>query len=225
MRIASLTSPNLSPGLPACANASPGWRSNAKRWRMRPLCRGNCSSLLAVWRTLPPNSTTVWRPPTGRANGTSSGRWSSGWKWPGMTSMLCFVSIRTLAMRTPKKKVCNFVGGVVSPLLANIYLDAMDKSMESKSLKLSESQRSRRREQGKGNFLYVRYADDFVVLCNGTKAAAQDMKEALKTLLAHMGLTLSEEKTKLTHIPPHSPYKKSKSFISGGRELWVGYPL
>jgi len=88
----------------------------------------------------------------------------------------------------------------VSPLLANIYLDAMDKYMESKYLKLSESQRSRRREQGKGNFLYVRYADDFVVLCNGTKAEAQDMKEALKTLLEHMGLTLSEEKTKLTHI-------------------------
>jgi len=41
---------------------------------------------------------------------------------------------------------------------------------------------------------------DFVVLCNGTKAEAQDMKEALKTLLEHMGLTLSEEKTKLTHI-------------------------
>src|SRR5437879_8200980 len=100
----------------------------------------------------------------------------------------------------PKKKVCNFVGGVVSPLLANIYLDAMDKYMESKSLKLSESQRRRRREQGKGNFLYVRYADDFVVLCNGTKAEAQAMKEGLKTLLEHMGLTLSEEKTKLTHI-------------------------
>jgi len=91
-------------------------------------------------------------------------------------------------------------GGIVSPLLANIYLDALDKYMESKSLKLSDSQRSRRREQGKSNCLYVRYADDWVVLCNGTKAAAQDMKEALKTLLTHMGLTLSEEKTKLTHI-------------------------
>src|SRR6266571_1665618 len=44
-------------------------------------------------------------------------------------------------------------GGIVSPLLANIYLDALDKYMESKSLKLSESQRRRRREQGKGNFL------------------------------------------------------------------------
>ena len=90
-------------------------------------------------------------------------------------------------------------GGIVSPLLANIYLHELDTYMESKYLKLSTSQRRRRREQGKGNFLYVRYADDFVVLCNGTKAEAPDMKKALTTLLEHMGLTLSEEKTKLTH--------------------------
>jgi hypothetical protein len=104
------------------------------------------------------------------------------------------------ARRELYQHVGHFVGSVVSPLLANIYLDAMDKYMESKYLKLSESQRRRRREQGKGNCLYVRYADDWVVLCNGTKAEAQDMKEELKTLLKHMGLTLSEEKTKLTHI-------------------------
>ncbi len=57
-----------------------------------------------------------------------------------------------------------------------------------------------RRRKGKGNFLYGRYADDFVVLCNGTKAEAQAMKEELGRVLSTMGLTLSEEKTKLTHI-------------------------
>ena len=61
-------------------------------------------------------------------------------------------------------------------------------------------QRDKRRKQGKGNFLYSRYADDFVVLCNGTKAEALGMKKALKDVLDHMGLTLSEEKTKVTHI-------------------------
>jgi hypothetical protein len=105
-----------------------------------------------------------------------------------------------LAMRTPKKKVCNFVGGVLSPLLANIYLDAMDKSMASKSLQLSASQRRRRREQGKGHGLSVRYADAWVVLWHGTKAEAQDLQEARHTLLEHLGLTLSEEKTQLTHL-------------------------
>ena len=41
---------------------------------------------------------------------------------------------------------------------------------------------------------------DFVVLCNGTKADAQNMKEELGGFLANMGLLLSEEKTKITHI-------------------------
>ena len=44
------------------------------------------------------------------------------------------------------------------------------------------------------------FALDWVVLCNGTKAEALAIKEKLKELLSTMGLTLSEEKTKITHI-------------------------
>jgi RNA-directed DNA polymerase len=91
-------------------------------------------------------------------------------------------------------------GGIISPLLANIYLHTLDRYMESNYLNLPERERRKRREKGKANFLYVRYADDFVVLCNGTKAQALAMKEELKTVLDHMGLELSEEKTKVTHI-------------------------
>jgi len=91
-------------------------------------------------------------------------------------------------------------GGIVSPLLANIYLHALDKYMESNYLSLTGIQRKRKRRKGQGNFLYVRYADDFVVLCNGTKAEAHAMKEELGALLGTMGLQLSEEKTKVTHI-------------------------
>jgi len=39
-----------------------------------------------------------------------------------------------------------------------------------------------------------------VVLCNGTKAEAQAIKQELGECLSTMGLTLSEEKTKVTHI-------------------------
>ena len=91
-------------------------------------------------------------------------------------------------------------GGIVSPLLANIYLHELDRYMESNYLSLSPKRRVIRRRQGKSNFLYVRYADDFVVLCNGTKAQALEMKEELKKVLEQMGLKLSEEKTKVTHI-------------------------
>ncbi len=87
-------------------------------------------------------------------------------------------------------------GGIVSPLLANIYLHTLDKYMESKYLSLSEWERQKRRRQRKANYLYVRYADDFVVLCNGTKAEALAIKEELKELLSTMGLTLSEEKAR-----------------------------
>src|SRR5215472_17822923 len=72
--------------------------------------------------------------------------------------------------------------------------------MESNYLNLGNYARERRRKQGKSNYLYVRYADDFVVFCNGSKAEALAMKEELKGVLSHMGLTLSEEKTKVTHI-------------------------
>jgi len=91
-------------------------------------------------------------------------------------------------------------GGIVSPLLANIYLDQLDKYMESNYLNLSHYERHRRRKQRKANFLYVRYADDFVILCNGTKEQAQEIKEEIGELLKNIGLTLSEEKTKITHI-------------------------
>jgi RNA-directed DNA polymerase len=91
-------------------------------------------------------------------------------------------------------------GGIVSPLLANIYLHQLDKYMESTYLHFTSIQRVRRRKRGHGNALYVRYADDFVVLCNGTKAEAHAIKEELGGFLRTMGLTLSEDKTKVTHI-------------------------
>src|SRR2546421_3517453 len=79
-------------------------------------------------------------------------------------------------------------GGIFSPLLANIYLHELDRYMESNYLNLSAGIKYRRRQKGLSNFLYVRYADDFVALCNGTKAQALAMKEELKNVLDHLGL-------------------------------------
>jgi len=91
-------------------------------------------------------------------------------------------------------------GGIVSPLLANIYLHTLDRYMESTYLNFTKYQREKRRREGKGNVLYVRFADDWVVLCNGTKAETHAIKQELGEFLSTMGLTLSEEKTKVTHI-------------------------
>jgi hypothetical protein len=66
-------------------------------------------------------------------------------------------------------------GGIVSPLLANIYLHKLDKYMEENYLNLSHTERKRRRRNGLSNFLYTRYADDWIVLCDGTKEQATHM--------------------------------------------------
>jgi group II intron reverse transcriptase/maturase len=71
-------------------------------------------------------------------------------------------------------------GGIVSPLLANIYLHELDRYMESNYLNLSHHHKEKRRKQGKSNFLYVRYADDFILLCNGSKEEAMAMKRNLR---------------------------------------------
>ena len=88
----------------------------------------------------------------------------------------------------------------MSPLLANIYLHELDTYMESTYLNLTKVQREKRRRHGQGNALYVRYCDDFVVFWNGTKAGAHAIKEELGGFLNAMGLTLSEEKTNVTHV-------------------------
>jgi group II intron reverse transcriptase/maturase len=90
-------------------------------------------------------------------------------------------------------------GGIVSPLLANIYLDELDRYME-RFTALTDEERRKRRRRRLANFLYVRYADDFVVLCDGTKAQAEALREELHIFLkAELKLELSLEKTKVTH--------------------------
>lgn len=82
-------------------------------------------------------------------------------------------------------------GGVISPLLANVALTTLDDFIETHYSWNSGGNRI--------NPL-VRYADDFVIVCQ-SKTIAVKIKEAVKRFLhTHIGLTLSEEKTKITHI-------------------------
>jgi len=91
-------------------------------------------------------------------------------------------------------------GGIISPLLANIYLHELDQYM-ARYTALSANEKRRRRKQGQANFAYIRYADDFVVLCNGKKSQAEQLKEELHSFLKErLHLKLSQEKTKITHL-------------------------
>lgn len=72
-------------------------------------------------------------------------------------------------------------GGVISPLLANLYLDRLDKAVNSLDAQ---------------NVKMIRYADDFVILV--TDGLEQLLLERVETWLTKAGLTLNLSKTKIT---------------------------
>jgi len=91
-------------------------------------------------------------------------------------------------------------GGIASPLLANIYLHEMDRWFQENYVGLNYNEKNRRRQRKEGNAFYLRYADDFVVAWNGSKAKAEILKTELSTFLrGELGLELSEEKTHIPH--------------------------
>jgi group II intron reverse transcriptase/maturase len=72
-------------------------------------------------------------------------------------------------------------GGVISPLLANIALNRLDWHLHN------------------AGFCFVRYADDFVVLCQN-EAQVEEAHDSVQCLLTQLGLRLSPEKTKQTRF-------------------------
>jgi RNA-directed DNA polymerase len=72
-------------------------------------------------------------------------------------------------------------GGIVSPVLANIYLHDLDEAMEARRI------------------AWVRYADDIVALCS-TREEAEQVLEYIRTTLDNLGLKLSPEKTRIVHL-------------------------
>jgi len=77
-------------------------------------------------------------------------------------------------------------GGVISPLLANIYLHYVLDLWFKKEIK----------SQAKGRMELIRYCDDFVVCCESEKDA-KNFLELLHTRLEKFGLQVSENKTKV----------------------------
>ena len=79
-------------------------------------------------------------------------------------------------------------GGVISPMLANLYLNDLDHQVPQRT---------------KGAAVMVRYADDFVILCRPGRAT--EMKARTQRWLESRGLKLNEEKTKVVNIrAPHA---------------------
>jgi len=69
----------------------------------------------------------------------------------------------------------------VSPLIANVYLDAFDQEMKHRGHRI------------------VRYADDILILCRREAGARHALAVATKVLEGDLQLTVNREKTHVTH--------------------------
>lgn len=73
-------------------------------------------------------------------------------------------------------------GGPISPILANLYLDELDKELEKRGHK------------------FVRYADDLIILCKSKRAAQRTMSSVSKFLTEKMKLRVNQDKSKVAYI-------------------------
>ncbi len=72
-------------------------------------------------------------------------------------------------------------GGVISPLITNIYLDAFDHEMR------------------KRNHRIVRYADDILIFCRSKAGAENALEQATKILESELKLTVNQTKSHIIH--------------------------
>jgi RNA-directed DNA polymerase len=95
-------------------------------------------------------------------------------------------------------------GGILSPLLANIALAALDEHLHAPwrpgGTMATSTLRARRRTKSQPNWRVVRYADDFVVLVHGERTDVETLREDVAHVLAPMGLRLSPAKTRIVHM-------------------------
>ena len=106
-------------------------------------------------------------------------------------------------------------GGVISPLISNVYLDAFDQEMKRR------------------NHRIVRYADDILILCSSKAAANNALQVATRLLEIDLKLKVNQEKTHIVHsddgvkflgVEIHSGYtrvqgKKLKAIASKVKQL------
>lgn len=121
-------------------------------------------------------------------------------------------------------------GGIASPLLANIYLSVLDRHFQA-AWDTEQSpawRRQWRRRKGLPTYRLIRYADDFVVLLKGNREHADALREEIAQLLAdRLAMTLSMEKTLVTHIDDgfdflsHHIQRKTRA---DGRPVVLTYP-
>lgn len=84
-------------------------------------------------------------------------------------------------------------GGIISPVLANIALDGLQRELEKRF-----PHKRRKDLQAKVNL--IRYADDFIITGISEELLVTEVKPLVERFMSERGLELSQEKTAITHI-------------------------
>ena len=84
-------------------------------------------------------------------------------------------------------------GGIISPVLANLTLDGLERELNAK---FAATGTTARRNQ----VHLIRYADDFIITSRTKELLEDEVKPLVEKFLAERGLELSPTKTRITHI-------------------------
>lgn len=85
-------------------------------------------------------------------------------------------------------------GGIISPVLANLALDGLEKELE------AQFGQKNTKASYKTKVNYVRYADDFIITGISRDLLVDEVKPLVEAFMAKRGLSLSPEKSVITHI-------------------------
>ncbi len=107
--------------------------------------------------------------------------------------------LKTPIIDPEKGKIPNITGtqqgGIISPLLANIALQGMERDLRECAFRMGFG-----RQRSLPGINIVRYADDFVITCKTKEQAERFIPVVADWLKEQAGVELSLEKTKITHI-------------------------
>lgn len=109
-------------------------------------------------------------------------------------------------------------GGIVSPLLANIYMHRLDEWFHYRFHNLTGTQRYQQRRKGiLAAVRYIRYADDFIVLLRRRDCAAALKEELAEFIAQELQMQLSEEKTTIVQANEGFDFLGVRLFIAPRR--------
>jgi RNA-directed DNA polymerase len=95
-------------------------------------------------------------------------------------------------------------GGILSPLIFNVAMTALDEHVmapwKAGGTMSAHGKRARRRAGARPMWRMARYAGDFVILADGTRADTQALREDVARVLTPLGLRLSPAKTRVVHM-------------------------